>query len=351
MVNRLELATASSSLGKPQGGHRIETILQAAADNGIKGIEICYEALLHHARLAVVLSDEVGELSILEAAKDIKKQCDALGLVVIVLQPFDSFEGLLDQEAHRRAIRRWSHWLVVAHTLECDLIQMPSNFMLSGITGDFDRVVADLVEIADLALAVSPPVRIAYESVAWGTYFDLWEQSWDIVKAVNRPNFGLCLDTFHIAGRVWGDPSAVEGKNPNADASLAASLSHLVRDVDLTKVFYVQLSDAEKLSSPPLVAGNPLHVEGQPCRMTWSRAARLFPCEEQFGGYLPVLDVTRAIVNHLGYRGWISMETFSRHLWESDPDIPSNYAKRAVLSYNLVCEKLGWEALLDGTGT
>ncbi|KEF58272.1 uncharacterized protein A1O9_06198 [Exophiala aquamarina CBS 119918] len=349
MMQRLELATASSSLGKPQGGHRIETILQAAAENGIKGIEICYEALLHHAARNGVPQEVVSELSIIQAAEDIKKQCDALGLVAIVLQPFDSYEGLLDNEAHSRAIRRWSHWLVLAHTLGCDMIQMPSNFMLSGTTGDFDRVVADLVQVADLALRVSPPVRIAYESVAWGTHFDLWEQSWDLVKAVDRPNFGLCLDTFHIAGRVWGDPSAAEGKNSNADAELAASLLRLVRNVDQTKVFYVQLSDAEKLSKP-LVAGHPLYVEGQPCRMTWSRAARLFPCEEHFGGYLPVLDVVHAIVNELGYRGWISMETFSRHLWESNPNIPSNYARRTALSYQLVYEKLGWEKLLDGTG-
>lgn len=350
MVHRLELATASSSLGKPQGGHRIEAILQAAAGNGIKGIEVCYEALTQHATRNGTSLGEVSERSILEAAEDIKNQCDALGLIVIVLQPFDSYEGLLNPEAHRRAIRRWSHWLVVAQTLGCDLIQMPSNFMLSGITGDFNRIVVDLVELADLALRVSPPIRIAYEAVAWGTYIDLWEQSWDLVKAVDRPNFGLCLDTFHIAGRVWGDPSAAEGKNTNADAELAASLSRLVREVDLAKVFYVQLSDAEKLSSP-LMAGNPLHVEGQPRRMTWSRAARLFPCEEHLGGYLPVLDVAHAIVNELGYRGWISMETFSRHLWESNSNIPKSYAKRAALSYKSMYEKLSWEKLLDGSGT
>ncbi|KAK3045860.1 hypothetical protein LTR09_012614 [Extremus antarcticus] len=346
MAQALQLAVASSSLGKPQGGHSIDTVLEAAGSNGIRGIEICYEALVQHATQTATPPNEADELSILQAAKDIRKRCDALGLTVIVLQPFNSYDGLLDEEAHRRAIRRWLQWLTLAHALACDMIQMPSNFMLSGITGDFDKVVADLVEIADLALAMSPPVRIAYESVAWGTYFDLWEQSWDIVRAVDRPNFGLCLDTFHIAGRVWGDPSSPGGKTPNADAELEASLSRLVQDVDVAKVFYVQLSDAEKLASP-LEAGSPLHVEGQPCRMTWSRAARLFPCEENVGGYLPILDVTEAIVNQLGYRGWISMETFSRHLWESDPDIPIDYAKRAAASYRCVCEILAWAKLLD----
>jgi 4-hydroxyphenylpyruvate dioxygenase len=350
MVRALQLATASSSLGKPQGGHSIETALKAAAANGIKGIEICYEALHEHAVHIRGSSEEIGELSILQAAEDIKKMCDAQALVVIVLQPFHSYEGLVDEAEHRRAICEWSRWLVLAHALGCNTIQMPSNFMLSETTGNFDRVVADMIEIAELALEVSPPVRVAYEAVAWGTHIDLWEQSWNVVKAVDKPNFGLCLDTFHIAGRIWGDPANPDGKTPNADAELAASLLRLVHNVDVAKVFYVQLSDAEKLSSP-LVTGHPFHVKYQPCRMSWSRAARLFPCEEHLGGYLPVLKVAYAIVNTLGYRGWISMETFSRHLWELDVNIPNEYAKRAALSYEIVCEKLGWEELKDHEAT
>jgi sugar phosphate isomerase/epimerase len=104
MVRALELAVDSSSLGKPQGGHAIETILEAAAVIGIKGIEICYEALLHHTTQTGTPPEEINELSILQAAKDIRKRCDALELTVIVLQPFDSYQGLLDEEAHRRAI-------------------------------------------------------------------------------------------------------------------------------------------------------------------------------------------------------------------------------------------------------
>lgn len=28
-----------------------------------------------------------------------------------------------------------------------------------------------------------------------------WEHTWEICKLVNRPNFGLCLDTFQICGK------------------------------------------------------------------------------------------------------------------------------------------------------
>ena len=348
MSTSLWLATATSSLGKPGGGHSIATILRAAAKNGIRGIEICYEALLKDAtdRTWGTSSKIISEEDILESARIFKNLCNEFKLVVIVLQPFASYEGNLDLDKHRQAFQKWQHWLDIAYVLDCDLIQMPSNFDLSGTTGDIDRIVTDLREIADLALALASPVRIAYEAVAWGTHFDLWDQSWAIVKAVDRSNFGLCLDTFHIAGRVWGDPTTLNGKTPNADADLEASLVKLVKDVDVQKVFYVQLSDAEKMESP-LLRGHPLFVENQRVRCTWSRAARLFPCEEHLGGYLPVLKVAEAIVNHLGYRGWVSMELFSRRLLKSDAEIPSQYACRAMQSYQNVYNKLGWGKLMS----
>ncbi|KAF2159953.1 hypothetical protein M409DRAFT_37829 [Zasmidium cellare ATCC 36951] len=343
-MGQLQLAVPTSSLGKPEGGHAIETILKAAAEHGIKGIEVCYEGILSHAVSRSKQSDQPSNEEMLDAAKDIKQQCQKLGLTIFVLQPFASYEGLLDPEAHRAAVRRWSHWLDLAQTLGCDIIQMPSNFELSGTTGDIDRTVADMVEIADMALAASPQVRIAYEAVAWGTHFDLWEQSWEVAKRVNRSNFGLCLDTYHIAARVWADPERPDGKLPNGDQALEESLHRLVKDVDLDKVYMLQLSDTERLSSP-LVDGHPLYVKGQKSRMTWSRNARLFPCEEQFGGHLPLLQITRAAVNELGYRSWISMETFSRHLREKDVELPATMAKRAADSYAKVFQSLEWDKL------
>ena len=73
---------------------------------------------------------------------------------------------------------------------------------------------ADLTKVADMGMARDPVVRIAYEGVAWGKYFDTWQSTWELVKKVDRPNFGLCLDTFHIAGRVWGDPVSETGCTP-----------------------------------------------------------------------------------------------------------------------------------------
>ena len=62
---------------------------------------------------------------------------------------------------------------------------------------------------------------------------------------------------------------------------------------------------------------------------------------------MPIVPIARAIVNKLGYRGWISMEIFSRHLLSSEEGIPVEYAKRARRSYDKVYERLGWNALDD----
>ena len=98
----------------------------------------------------------------------------------------------------------------------------------------------------------------------------------------------------------------------------------------MKKVFYVQVVDAERLSTP-MSETHAFHVEGQKPRMSWSRNCRLFMCEEERGGYLPVLDVLRAICDEkegLGYKGWISMELFNRSLVKEDPNVPIEHADK-----------------------
>ena len=125
-----------------------------------------------------------------------------------------------------------------------------------------------------MGLREQPPIRFAYEALCWGTYWDLWEQSWDLVKAVDRPNFGLCLDTFNIAGRIYADPTTPAFFTPKGDEAIRASLDRLVSTVDVSRVFSIQITDAERLAQP-LIAGHELHEPNQPPRMSWSRSCRL----------------------------------------------------------------------------
>jgi 4-hydroxyphenylpyruvate dioxygenase len=78
--------------------------------------------------------------------------------------------------------------------------------------------------------------------------------------------------------------------------------------------------------------------------MTWSRNARLFPSKIDQGGYLPVAQILRTIVNRIGYRGWVSMESscFGRELVIEDLSTAHIYAERAKASWSVHAE-LGWE--------
>lgn len=291
-------------------------------------------------------SEELG-VGILDSAVRARQLCDSLRLEVVCLQPFLFYEGLLDRvEQQRLATQKLPLWFAIARILGTDLIQVPSNFLPPDpdtgkprTTGDMDIIVSDLREIADLALQQSPPIRLAYESLAWANHIKTWEQCWEVITLVDRPNFGACLDTFNIAARVYADPAVPSGKTPDADIAIRASIARLVTTVDAQKIFFVQVVDGERLSAP-LVEGHPFYVKEQPSRMSWSRNARLFAFEESRGGYLPILDITRAFFD-TGFEGWVSMEMFSRTLADPSRQTPEEHARRAMESYGKLMQKLG----------
>lgn len=161
------------------------------------------------------------------------------------------------------------------------------------------------------------------------------------MQRVNRLNFGIAIDTFNIAARVFADPAAIDGRcnGSQADFNLRQSLYHLETTLDVSKLFVVQIADGERLVEP-LHIGHPFYVEGQPTRMSWSRNARLFLCEEDRGGYLSVLEVLRAILC-MGWSGWMAYEIFSRTLAGPDPDTPALHAARASRSWTRVAAALG----------
>ncbi|OAP65574.1 hypothetical protein AYL99_01546 [Fonsecaea erecta] len=321
-------AIASLSLGAP-AVHDISTRLREAARNGFHGVEIIDTDI---DTAAEKLPGGLTYENRLHAARHIRKQCDELGLSVVVFQPFRQYDGLLDRKQHEAMIEKLQLWLDIVKILGSDMIQVPTNWLQEGSTDSEEVVVADLIEMADMGLAERPVVRFAYEGVAWGKYIDTWEGTWEMAKKVDRPNFGLCLDTFHIAGRVWGDPTAPTGRTGDADRALERSIQRLVKELDVEKVFYVQAGDAEKLE-PPLSQSHPFHAVDQPARMSWSRNARLFPYEEDRGGYLPIEPVMKGIVEGLGYDGWVSMELFSRELSRPDPELPTRFGARASASW------------------
>lgn len=334
-------AILSASLGRAWL-HDFEEKARQAAKHGFQGIEIFYEDIEYLARKRDRTEDPDTE-ELLSAATHMRQLLDELKLTVIGLQPFLFYEGLLDREQHARLIEKIKVWFKLAKILGTNTIQIPANFLpAEQLTGDMEVIVSDMLELADLGLQQDPPVRFAYESLCWSTHVDTWEKSWEVVQRVDRPNFGLCLDTFNIAGRVWGDPASPTGKTPNADEDFKASIARMVEKVDLAKVFYIQVVDAERMESP-LVEGHPFHNEGCPPRMNWSRNARAFLYEESRGAYLPVEGIARALIDDMNYRGYVSMELFSRTMSEEGNHVPEEHARRGIAAWKKFVERLDLE--------
>lgn len=316
--------------------HDLPTKLSCAAAHNFQGIEIFYEDIEWLARSQSGLPDDSSPSSseLLSAVVTIRSLCDERGLQIVSLQPFMQYEGLRDRKEHVKRINKLKLWFRLAKLLRTELIQIPASFLTEEeVTGDLDVIVMDLQEMADLGAKEEPVIRFAYENLCWSTYIDTWQKAYEVVERVGRENFGYCLDTFHIAGGVFADPAAVGGIIPNGPENMKKSLKEMVEKVDVKKVFYLQVVDGERLNEP-LVKGHPFYVEGQPARMNWSRQARLFVGEE--GAYLPALDVMRAAVEGLGYKGWVSLELFSRSMAMKGEGVPEEHARRAEESWEKI---------------
>ncbi|KAF7317653.1 Sugar phosphate isomerase [Mycena kentingensis (nom. inval.)] len=334
----MKLAIPTFSLGRAWV-HGLDVKLAEAGRAGFDGVEIFWEDIVYKAQsLAPEMSledVEKDEAAILKAAEYTKRLCDEHNLSVLCLQPFMNYEGLVDAKAHEAMLNKLRLWFKAVKILRTDMIQVPSQMNALETTGSMDRIVADLREIADMGLKQNPPIRFAYEALSWGAHVDLWEQAWDIVERVDCPNFGTLLDTYHILARVYGDPTAANGILPNADELLEKSLAMLSRTPGLaSKLFYIQLSDAELLS-PPLTSSHPFFNADQKVTMQWSRNARLFPAE----GYLPVDKVARVIFD-LGWSGWVSLEVFNRSMTDPDPSVPRVHAERGMRSWEILKEQI-----------
>lgn len=330
-------AISSHSLGRAWV-HNLTGKLDAAAKYNMD-IELFYEDLLY---VAKSLPGGATNENHLIAAQTIRSMCEERNLTIVCLQPFMHYEGLRDRKWHAERVEEMKLWIQMAHILGTNVIAIPSTFLPEDVaSGDLDLITADLQEVADLGAPEG--IQFAYENLSWGTYIDTWEQAYDIVQRVDRPNFGICLDTFNITARIYADPEAPNRKTADADAVFKASMERLVKTVDPKKVFFVQVVDGEYLDEP-LVEGHKYYNEAQCARMSWSRNCRLFYGESDRGAYLPVRQVLEAIVVGLGYRGRVSAELFSASLVEEGAEVPQEHARRAAESWEKLLRDLGMKA-------
>ncbi|KAJ5570141.1 3-dehydroshikimate dehydratase [Penicillium hispanicum] len=322
--NRLAISTVS--LGQ-HPSYTLEDKLRAAAKAGYDGVEIVFSDLEAYSQSQ--------NLATLDGAEKTRAICADTSLAILSLAPFENYEG--DRSSLSDRLQKAAHWIEIARVLRTPYLQVPSQFKTNAIGSDA-VVVSELQQLADLGSARQPLVSIAYEPMSWSTYHSTWESSLKLAEAVDRPNFGLCLDTFHIITKLWADPFAVSGKLPDADQRLQQTLERFVRSCPLDKIFYVQLSDAEKFH-PPFSTAHPWYLEGEAPQFTWSKHARPFPFKTNMGAYLPVLQVARAWLADKGFTGWVSMEIFDRRMRSKDTR-PEAAAQRGIDSWQRLRKEL-----------
>lgn len=274
--------------------------------------------------------------------------CDEAHLQIICLEPFLHYPGLVPISRRDQRLKdEIPLWFTLSDILGTDVIQVASAMFAQGHTGDEARIVEDLRLLADLGLSwrgangLGPlrPKFWAYEAMCFGAYTTHWEQAWNHVQLVNRPNFGLVIDTFQIAGASYADPAAPDGSGRavDADDAFQTTMDHL-RDTfggdsmqaqaNRDKVFFVQLGDAAKVSNPPLNKDHPLFDATQHAnaKMAWARSCRMFQGE----GYLPCNQIAELFIGQCGWTGWLSAEYFNQDQINEDVEYPSHAAHRCM---------------------
>jgi len=167
-------------------------------------------------------------------------------------------------------------------------------------------MVSDLQVLCDMLKEHN--FRLAYENWCWSTHAPDWKDVWNIVQQVDRPNIGLCLDTFQTAGGEWGDPRTASGLREDVskeelEKRFQKSLEELSATIPKDKIYLLQISDAYKVPQPFNAERDDA---GLLPRGRWSHDFRPLPYN---GGYLPVVDVAKAVLE-TGFRGWFSYEVF-----------------------------------------
>ncbi|KWU43128.1 xylose isomerase-like protein, partial [Rhodotorula sp. JG-1b] len=330
------LGIATLSLGSCEH-HALADKIRAAAEAGFSSVEL-FDLDWEHYRDSYARSNgyalpcEEGDAASRAAAHELAKVCRDEGVEISCYQPLRNFEGWLDPEQEQKARKHAKGILDVMPILGTDLVLCCSNAAPSTeTTGSLEKAAADLGWLADLAATYNPPIRVMYEALSFATHRSQWQQAWQVVEYANRPNLGLCLDSFNALARDWADPYSPSGRrSDDVDAQLERSMNELVQRVPGDKIFLYQVADAAFMSPPMTPPTDPSVPRLRP----WSRSHRLFPLERSLGAYLPVDRFSDAVIA-TGYSGPWSLEVFNDSLNDEGKLVPQQHAERGIKGLRL----------------
>jgi 4-hydroxyphenylpyruvate dioxygenase len=136
-------------------------------------------------------------LSAPQSPAEIRAMLGDLGLDCAMLQPFRDYEGM-PADLRDRALERMRRKFKTMDDLGTDLILLCSNCSPQS-SGERQQLIDDLGLLAETAAAHGK--RIAYEALAWGSHINDHRDAWSLVRDVDHPALGLCLDAFHSLAR------------------------------------------------------------------------------------------------------------------------------------------------------
>jgi 4-hydroxyphenylpyruvate dioxygenase len=199
------------------------------------------------------------------------------GLSISVFQLLRDLEGApRDQVDHKLNIA--AQVLDLAALSGADTLVLCSN-TTEEASGDPGVIAEDMGRLGDLA--AERGLRIAFESLCWGTHLADYRKGWEIIRRLDHPQVGLMLDSSHIGA--LGLP--YDG----------------IRDIDPAKIFLAEVADM------PQARLDLAEI---------SRSYRLFPGE----GMLPLEEYIR-VLESIGYKGLYSLEVFNDHYRQMDPAV------------------------------
>ncbi|KAM0414698.1 hypothetical protein ACHAPT_013460 [Fusarium lateritium] len=336
-----QLGIATLSLGHCTN-HKLKDRIRAATEAGFDVIDLFDEDWA--AYLAENGLDSTDPWEATEAKLEVARQLRGLvvshGMSIACTQPLRDIEGNLNPTEREAAIGRVTARFPFMRAFDTDLVFMCSSMQPDDsktATASFQTVVRDLTELGDLAAEFSRKdggrvLRIGYEPLSWARR-NTWASAWEVIRAVDRDNVGIILDSFNILAVEFADPYSTVGERnmlyPSRDQALrilGESMASMAATISPEKLFFVQVADAERMADRGF---KPPEDQGVPRLLPWSRSHRLFPEEQSRGGYMPVEMVLSAILK-MGYTGPLSLEVFSHSLHVPGREVPLRLATRGI---------------------
>jgi sugar phosphate isomerase/epimerase len=216
----------------------------------------------------------------------------ASGLRVTGFQVLRDFEGL-SGHLHEYRVEIARHMLELCHAVGAPVLLVCSSTSQHA-AADRDHLARDLRKLAMLATPLG--VRIAYEALSWGRHVHQYVDAWDVVRRADCPNLGLAIDSYHLL-------------------ATKSSLDDL-DDIDVAKVFLVQLSDFLWTE-----------VRSVEERIATARHLRVFPGE---GVHTDTVAELVLRLDRAGYRGDYSFEVFNDDYQQLPPEQVAWRARRAA---------------------